>query len=762
MSLPYINREIKCAFRWYRSPLLRHRRRTSNIDPDPVGSCVPSLAFPARTILPFQALLAAGTTAITSWRVKNLAGTQVLNLDSSIPSLVLADYAAPDRTIVCLEEPLRLDTIPEGVHEMEITTAEGEVIYSETFEWTCLGALDLLANSDVGDGFTNWSYGTWPARLAAKEAGSGPPAYDGAEGDMVATLGDNLLWTFTSGSWVSSTPSLNSYWGVGPSSTFLVFTGGGWSSPVTPPVAFSPTPCWAGTAGVHWAYALPSDFTEGFVRIEFTVFYGSPITGSIALWVGGVFLANYGQGQNGVGQEVVVWMEAGQTIEFKPNTSNFTGCLMSLAFTALADGSECWTMLRWRDCGDLGTVAYTIGNGTFANILYLRESGCLNVGAVYDPTPQITEGVQNDARGTPKRDRRRKDVEWTLEMASIPWHSMDAISELVVSSYRSVRVPWGGYEDEMITARIETTWEARNRVANGALIFQVDEATSAAGCCDLFERPCPEPCGPAAGVWGVHEPSLGEVYLYENGTLATYCGGVCGDAEDENGFNNIVQCVGRLATTTAEGYELMRWDGTQWTLAVGIFSATIEDEAYPLRIDLLGTIPSGYTGQYQASLNGTDWVDVGPAMSASEIEDGAVVDVPAGTFYLRLLALGHDCELGASASVPAPGACPFFVFAANLSGLCGSLPADVTINAQPYQSDGGALLNMVDNGEEVTMEYRINGGSWVDSPVQTSGGFYAITDVPYTTAGDTLEVRLTLIDREDCEVQVSQSFSCPA
>ena len=760
MSHPYINREIKCAFRWYRSPLLRHRRRTSNIDPDPVESCVPSLAFPARTILPFQALLAAGTTSITSWRVKNLAGTQVLNLDSSIPSLVLADYGGPARTIVCLEEPLRLDTIPEGIHEMEITTAEGEVIYSETFEWQCLKAMDQLANSDVGDGFTNWSYGTWLNRLAAKEAGSGPPSYDGEEGDKVATLGDNLLWTLTSGSWVSSTPANNSYWGVGPSSTFLVFTGGGWSSPVTPPVAFSPTPCWAGNAGVHWSYALPSDFTEGFVRIAFTVFYGSPITGTISVWAGDVLLGNYGQSQNGIGQEVVVWMEAGQSIEFRPNSSNFRACVLNTAFMYMSDGTDCMTMLRWSDCGDLGTVAYTIGNGNFANILYLRESGCLNVGAVYDPTPQITEGVQNDAQGTPKRDRRRKDVEWTLELASIPWHSMDAISELVVSSYRAIRVPWGGVEDEMITARIETTWEARNRVANGALIFQVDEATTAAGCCDLFERPCPEPCGPAAGVWGVHVPTIGERYLYTNGTIATFCGGDCGQPEDENGFNDIVQCAGRLATTTAEGYELMRWDGTQWSLAVGIFSATIEDEAYPLRIDLLGTIPSGYTGQYQASLNGTDWLDVGPAMSATEIEDGAVVDVPLGTFYLRLVARGYDCDLGASAAFAAPESCPMWVFSSNLLPNCDNIPILVTILALPYIAPTGLILPMVATGERVAIDYRINGGDWNSATIYTTGESYAIQEM-YNTPGDTLEIRVTLTDRPWCDPVVSQEFSCP-
>lgn len=87
---PYINREVKCAFRWYESARLRHRNRTVPTDPDkPTGGTM-TLPFPYCTLLPFQARCNVDVTSITSWRMYNLAGTQVYNLDSQIPNLVLA------------------------------------------------------------------------------------------------------------------------------------------------------------------------------------------------------------------------------------------------------------------------------------------------------------------------------------------------------------------------------------------------------------------------------------------------------------------------------------------------------------------------------------------------------------------------------------------------------------------------------------------------------------------------------------------------
>lgn len=762
MAHPYINQEVKGAFRWYRSPALRHRSRLKPTEESAPEKCIAALAFPFGTILPFQIRCAYGTASVQSWLVKDLSGATVVNLSASIPLLVISDFASPDRGIICMEEVLRLTTLPTGEHEMEITTSTGEVLYSETFEWMCPKTGDLLTNSDLSSGFTNWSYGQWAGRLSEILAGSGPPPTSGsADYNQVATLGDNLLWSWNGSTWTSSTPSNGSYWGVDPTIDFLVFSGGGWATPVTMPVIPSDGGmCWQGNAGVHWAFAVPASPLPSYLQLRFTVFYGGGgIVGSVGLYVGNALVGTYSNAQNGSEQTVTVWVEPGDVVEFIPS-SNFTGCIQGTAFNVLDDGTGCMTRMEWWDCGDLGTVAYSIGNGGFSNILYVRDQGCSS-GAIYDPTPNITEEPQTDANGASVQARRRKEVDWKLEMEGMPWHVIDALSEMVVSGSRTIRAPWSGGEDEIMTARLETSWTNKWLTASATLTFTVDEATVASGCCDLFPRPCPEPCGEAVGIYGIHEPEVGMRYLYINGTIATYCSLECEEPVDQDGFNEITECAARLATTTDPDYPLMRWDGVQWVIAVGIDSVAV-DEGEPRLVTVTASIPSGYSGQIEASSNGTDYVDQGAVYSAAELAGGVEVLVPEGTQYVRVVALGHDCELGTSLPAPMPGACPFIVFTSNLQSLCGSLPQAVTVNATPYAEEGGQSLDMFVSNETVRMYYRLDGGAWNELEVQVNTGYYAITGIPYTTAGVTLEVRIEFVDRPWCSDQVSDAEECEA
>lgn len=760
---PWINREVKCAFRWYRSPRLRYRNRAGANDPDASSECPSALPFPARTILPFQALLSPSTTSIASWQVKDLSGNVVADLATSIPELALQWYAAPSRAIVCLEEPLVITTLPEGVFEMEITTAEGEVAYSETFELLAACNGHLLTNSDLSLGASGWSH---PAPfnnvLAAIANNSLLPTSGMQVFDAYLCTGDNLIYVWNGTSFDANTPANGSYWGLTtPGTSYWRYTGGAFvlHNPL-PLYLEAPSACWTGVADVFpLAYTVPSEYLPGLVRLTFSVWRGSPIIGSVTVTAGGQVLGTFSQADNGVLQTFLVHLQPGATIDFVPS-SGFAGCIDRPKFYEVADGSECMTRLQWWNCGDLGTVAYNIGSGAFTNILYLRDAGTSLLAGVNDQTPQVEEETERMQDGSSISVRRRKEVEWRLEIGWVPWHVIDALSEMIVSGERRIQVPWGDEADEMITARMETQWANKDSLATGAVLFRVDEATSASGCCSSFAMICHTPCVTADGVVNIDELVEGDIYLLDDGRAATYCGPECEEPVDEFFFKDHIKCPYGYAMLR-DG-RLVRYAEGVWQSAVDLFSVeAINDCA---QYSVIAILPTGYTGRMEWTDDGQTWRQFGAPFTAAEGAAGIVFDRPTDAMYLRVVAMGHECDLGVSLPVPAPCACPVINFNANLEANCGSLPANVTINAIPFNREGGDALPMPAMGEEVTMFYRIDGGAWVPMEVQTPGSpntYYAITGVPYATAGEELEVMVFFTDRPWCESQVSQVFACP-
>ena len=761
MAHPWINREVKCAFRWYRSASLRHRNRSTANEKDTPDECVQALVFPAYTILPFQALLTTADSPVDSWLMKNLDGTTAVDLASSIPLLAMEAYANPDRAILCLEEPLVLTTLPAGKYEMEIATEDGETVYSETFEILSACDEESLDGSDEPGGSSEWTFGTWLGRLAGVVQANGDLPTEDIETDaQYLVLGDDLIYTWNGSSFDAAAPSSGSYWAVSPGSTWYRYNGSVFVIDGTGPIVFGGSgACWQGVSDVPLIYELPEGAAPGFLRIRFTLFFGSPITGSLQLWVGGTMVGSYGQADNGTEQEVVVLAGEGEDIEWIP-TGSFEGCLQQTEFFSLRDGTACMTRLDWSHCGDLGTVAYTIGNGNFTNTLYLREGGCSMHGAIGDPQPSITEEVEKDAQGETTATHLRKEVEWRLELGNLPWHVLDALGEMVVSGNRSIRAPWGDDSDDLVSMRMEVSWQNKNRVADGAVVFRVAEATAGSGCCGLFERACAEPCEEAVGVYGVDELLVGSRYLYLDGRIGEYCGDPCEDVADENFFTAITACPSRMATTTDPLRPYMRWDGGEWVPAVTIDEVEEANEECTL-VNVTATIQSGYMGRIDMSIDGEDWEQAGPVFTASELAAGVTVEVLEGAMFLRVVAMGHECDHAFSAAAPVPCACPFIVWSSNIDELCASLPQDITILAQPYASDSGAGLAMVALGEQVAIDWRLNGGSWTEADVQTTGEFYVITGVPYTTEGDIIEARIRFTDRPWCDDQTSDEFSCP-
>ena len=173
MSNPYINPSVKCAVRWYRRSDQRTRFTVDCQEQTGEQLCPFALVFPSTQILPFQLIAGVegtfGQSAPTGWRIYDLNGVQVENLSAFLLDLAVEQFANPNRDYIILDEPITLDDpLPDGLYEMQITTAGG-TYYSETFRVcaaaeNCLHKLTWTSCGDIGSQryafreFTNIAY----------------------------------------------------------------------------------------------------------------------------------------------------------------------------------------------------------------------------------------------------------------------------------------------------------------------------------------------------------------------------------------------------------------------------------------------------------------------------------------------------------------------------------------------------------------------------------------------------------------------------
>lgn len=534
MSYPFLNREVKTTLRWYTNAKLINRNlaRCGKIDvSDTSKHCdIWALPVPNRTVIPFQIRATAGASVAYSWKINDLLGNEVVDMVANLGDLTFTSYANPPRTIIMLEEALIVDDLDTGKYEMVIVTDQG-TYYSETFEVVCRTTLGLLANSNLSSGTTNWGYDQWSNLLTGIFTGAGAPATPGlSTTDRRANLTDNLLYTWNGTAWNSSSPANGTYWTTGVGTTWHVILGGGWASAATPPILAIPASpdgltCWNGTSNPTWAYTPPADELPGYVQITFFIFKNGGFSGSINVYAGSTLLATITNAENGDFQDFTVYMEAGDEIKFVP-TSNFDGCLQTTNFQAVSDGTECMFELSWRNCGDLGTVQYE-GN-EFRNILYLKDTGA----DLTEPTPVFKLEPETDADGGDVQVRTRKDVDWKLAIAELPWYALDALTEAVNVDDITIRVPYGEGDDQITDLRFTPNWENSKCLAQVEVLFKADEASVGDACCGTFDQMCSgegyvtfsSSSGiqsfylvSGSGYWSIKRP---------NGTVDTYVSGV--------------------------------------------------------------------------------------------------------------------------------------------------------------------------------------------------------------------------------------------
>lgn len=363
----------------------------------------------------------------------------------------------------------------------------------------------------------------------------------------------------------------------------------------------------------------------------------------------------------------------------------------------------CMYSLTWASCGDVGTLRYS---GTdFTNHMYL-DPAKVEVGR---PLPVFDQGEEKDGQGETISILSRKDVRWEIKMDQLPWYALDALTEIPMHTDVTLRAPGESVADTITNVVADASWpDGELCSAELVLTFQVDESTSASGCCEPFTRSCPEPCVVADGVFGEHTPELGEVFLLNRGNYGTFFGIGHPDARDEFGFGAYTTCPYRYAETTQEGFESMRWTGSSWISAITLLDVTCEDD----RVFITGNAWAGFGVVVQSSEDDTVWTDLPGSYGTAELGSGFYIEPPEGCLYLRLKLVGDECTVGFSASMGNP--CCIEAF-----DMVGGLLSGTYINRGTYEG----RMHFVLEGETIDNDEPANACVWSTSSGYGSGAW---------------------------------------
>ncbi|MFZ1617803.1 MAG: hypothetical protein WAT41_10680 [Flavobacteriales bacterium] len=170
---------MKTGFRWYRSLDRVNRNLSQCRDQGDSSDCPFALWTPQQQMPPFQILTTSGNTygfgAPTSWKVYDMAGSEVLDLAAKLSLLEVQSFAST-QYLIYKGGSLGVD-LPDGYFESRITIEQGAVFYSETMrvmcpdsdpvecfhrlEWSDCGTVGTVY---YGSGYVNRLYfpGEWP------------------------------------------------------------------------------------------------------------------------------------------------------------------------------------------------------------------------------------------------------------------------------------------------------------------------------------------------------------------------------------------------------------------------------------------------------------------------------------------------------------------------------------------------------------------------------------------------------------------------
>ena len=307
----------------------------------------------------------------------------------------------------------------------------------------------------------------------------------------------------------------------------------------------------------------------------------------------------------------------------------------------VCDAQECFHVLTWRNCGDIGTQRYRYRD--FTNVMYFDRKSFIG-----HPAGLVTIETQAGERGSESRITARKDVTWKLQIPDLPWYKLDALSEVPLHKTVTLMKAGRSGADDLSEIAFSYTWPEGEvcSVQKSELTFQLNESPFVSACCDSFDPPCAVSCITAYDQYpSDDELVLDEIYLLPNGGYGTYYS----TEQVEHpvnalGFGDIARCPARLATITGIG--IVYYTGTEWEPVLTLVD--LEIGSSPEEIILTGTAMQQYGVQVQWSDDNVTFYDVDMPFTSDQFASGITVVVPEGAQYFRVKLVGTDCDIETS------------------------------------------------------------------------------------------------------------------
>lgn len=657
-----LNGQIKTPWRWYDG-----QHKLTQYQPQcraELDGCIRNAVLSSQSSLPpFQFPRPSSVSSITSWKLYDVNGVELVDLAAEIPLIEVQAFSTFDYVIypgTILGTPL-----DAGVYYARMVTG-GVTYYAEPIQVACdIEEADCFYTDWKQDEFQsadNPSSYWLPGGAFAKffdhiHPIAGAPTNPAWEipGTNVANTADELLYTWDGASWNSSTPS-DGWWFYYGFGFWWQYTGGAWVGG-----SGAPNQVYANYGLQFYATAEPvplginlSDlgddcacFDTSPLRIEITV--ADSTAGTLTVSVDGD-TPEVLSGNDTFG--FTSYIANGYVLTFTPS-ADFDGGVTAIRFLCLGSASACFRRLTWTNCGNVGNTYYEAG---FVQELWLRS----DVVPVF-PTPSTRIESEEQADGSVVETFRRKEVRYQLRLGIVPWHIAEAVKEIeLMDTVRLYHLEGDGY-DTLTDVKVEVNWdeELSECMPDVRVTFLLEAA--AVACCDEFDRPCLVICVDAHGFVSDVGPGSTGNYLDDDVVrYIEYTEGVDGERiECESGAANIIQDEVE-AITHGQDVQTYVWNIQleTWVLLAVIDEVTSTTVGSDCEVLVQATIMDGYSGIIQF-WDGFVWTDSDFGTLTSEewpVNTEAWIK-QTGAQFIRIRVVVGNCESGFSAAWPTNVSC---------------------------------------------------------------------------------------------------------
>jgi hypothetical protein len=657
-SIPNFNGQIKTPWRWYDSAAWLNGNQRQCADLWDWDSCSFALIWPGDSLPPFQFVRPSSMDLVTSWKLYDGPGddaAMVLDLADQIINLTYFQASGVDY-ITYNEQVFGDSAIDSGRYWARIVSG-GVTYYSEPVTVVCR---TYLPNSLTVDPFAAGLYSSQanPSGLWHVQFGDGrtligstlvagtptDPAF-AVEGALVANFGDNLLYTYSGGSWASSTPGTSTSWYDSKSGNWYRFNAGAWQGLATDPMTVDGDGmCFTGTGQTPEFRRMnftPQDHISACSEsvMQFTLTVTGRTTGELNVHVGELGFQSVMAIIEEDGTTTFTFFVGADTLLTVFPSGGFDGCLTGLTIGCAATVNECFYKLDWSNCGNVGN---TYAAGGFVQAMFLEQS-------IYPIVPEVNTVIEQKTKADGSRIdvSKRKETTWTLKLGLRPWYIADALSDLPL--YDTVRLTAVGLSPDVMTnVRVAVDWQEDfgECLAEVTITFQLESATVA--CCDDFDPPCRESCVSAAGF---DDGTLAndDYYLFRNQPRFAY---YTGDA-----FQPYTTCESGLA-------QIVRGEGSPYhvyfdlntlgwsSVALIAYEAPTEEVDGDCVQSVAAVVMPGHVGVLQRSSDGTTWEDTDIELSADDWLVGVDITRPNATNeYYRIKVMVGECIIGYGSKV---------------------------------------------------------------------------------------------------------------